>query len=137
LDKRAPDPKEFRSLLEYLLFKGGVFNLHPTNIIESDICSNHIKHLSSGGEYNKRCHTCKLVCKRQAASINGVRRVSKPLALAIWEYGQPQEKWAFYDQPICDHCRKYLTANILSDEVRSKCDHIFGNIQNFSYKIKP
>jgi hypothetical protein len=117
LDKRAPDPKEFRSLLEYLLFKGGVFNLHPTNIIESDICS--------------------LVCKRQAASINGVRRVSKPLALAIWEYGQPQEKWAFYDQPICDHCRKYLTANILSDEVRSKCDHIFGNIQNFSYKIKP
>lgn len=116
----------FGSFLEYLLFKGAVFNLHPVNIYEKKICFNHFKHLSSDSENTGRCKICKLICNKEKEHANAVRRVSKQLALAIWEYGYPQKIWAFYDQLICDSCRKYITNNYLTDEIRSKREHIFG-----------
>lgn len=96
------------------------------NLYQKHICLNHYKHLSSDVDNRKRCKICKVVCKKEKESYTVVRRVSKQLALAIWKYGYPQEHWAFYDQPICDSCRKYLTANHVTDEVRSNCAHIFG-----------
>ncbi|CAF1685817.1 unnamed protein product [Rotaria magnacalcarata] len=129
LEKPAPDTNEFGSFLEYILFKGAAFNLHPTNVFEKNICLNHFKHLLSDEENKGRCKICKPICKNEKANTNAVRRVSKQHALAIWEYGHPQH-WAFYDQSICDSCRKFLTANHMTDEIRSKCDRIFDWLYN-------
>ena len=125
-EKPAPNTNEFGSFFEYILFKGAAFNLHPTNVFEKNICFNHFKHLLSDEEKKVRCKICKPICKNEKANTNGVRRVSKQLALAIWKYGHPQQHWAFYDQSICDSCRKFLTANHMRDEIRSKCERIFG-----------
>jgi hypothetical protein len=114
--------------LEYLLFKGGIFKMVVTNICESHICYNHLEVLSSQEENKGRCKACKPVCKRPTSNNKGDRRISKALALAIWEHGQPQENWTLYDQSICDQCRKYLTNNIVTDELCCKCEHIFGDI---------
>ncbi len=114
--------------MEHILFKGACFKLTATNIYNNHICFNHFKNLSSNGGNNGRCKTCKLICNRETSSNNGVRRVSKELALAIWERGQPQENWAFFNEPICDQCRKYIAANFVSDKIRSECNHIFGNM---------
>lgn len=135
LNKNETYSQEFRSDLEYLFFKAGAFDFRPRNILGSYVCSNHVEHLLSVGEFNRRCSVCKPVCKRQVTSNKGDRRVSKLLALVIWEYGQPHEKWTFYDQPICDQCRKHLTCNILLDDMRFKSDHIFGNIKIFFIQL--
>ena len=89
----------------------------------------------SNGENRGRCKVCKPICERKTTNSKAARRVSKELALAVWEHGQPEENWAIYDQPICDQCRKYLTNKFLSDEIRSKCDHVFDNERNFCTKI--
>ena len=126
LEKPAPDTNLFGSLLEYLLFKGAIFNLCPVNLYEKKICFHHFNYLSRDIEYKGRCKICKPVCHKEKESTNAGRRVSKQLALGIFEHGFPQQHWAFYDQPFCDGCRKYLTVNYVTDEVRSKCEHIFG-----------
>lgn len=130
LTRRTSHPKEFRSLLEHILFKGAFFDLPATNVCRNSICLNHIEELMSTEGNRGRCTTCKPICKRQTASNNASRRVSRNLALAIWEHGQPNENWAFYDKPICDQCRKYLTDMFVNEEIRSKCGHIFGNEQS-------
>ncbi|CAF5079346.1 unnamed protein product, partial [Rotaria magnacalcarata] len=49
----------------------------------------------------KRCNVCRLLREQDSASSSDVRLVSKPLAIGIWEEGQPANNLAMYDRPIC------------------------------------
>ena len=80
LTKPAPLSKGFRSLLEYLLFRGAFFDLPAANIYRKNICLNHIEALTLIGENRGRCTVCKPVRKQQTANNVVTRRVSKELA---------------------------------------------------------
>ena len=90
------------------------------------MCFNHCKYLSSYRENKGRCKIYKPICKHEKVNTNAVRCVSKNLALAIWECDHSQQHWAFYYQSFCDSCRKYITANHMTDEIRSKYELILG-----------
>jgi hypothetical protein len=84
-------------MLEYVFFRAALFTLPATNICKRNICSNHFKELMSRSEDENswRCELCKPVCKEEAERNNDIRRVSKQLALVLWEEGQPKNTGLF------------------------------------------
>jgi hypothetical protein len=111
-------------MLEYLLFRAGLFHIKPTNLYQHCICSNHLKYLTVIDR--KRCHICKPLREQEITGNNDMRQVSKPIALGIWEEGQPEHNWALYGRPICGKCRKYYENKYLTNEMGKKADTIFG-----------
>ena len=125
--------KDFRSILEYLLFRAGLFHLQPTNLYYHHICSNHLGYLTLMGK--NRCYACKHVRKQDGVGKTEMRLVSKALAIGIWKGGQPDQNWALFDRPICGTCRRYCENKYLTDEIRSKADTIFGK-QNHRSNVR-
>ncbi|CAF2117719.1 unnamed protein product [Rotaria magnacalcarata] len=116
--------KDFPSMLEYLSYRAALFHLQPTNLYHHHICLKHWKYLTSAEK--KRCIACRLLREQDSASSSDVHLVSKPLAIGIWEEGQPANNLAMYDRPICGKCRKYYEEKYLTDEMREKADTVFG-----------
>ncbi|CAF1536049.1 unnamed protein product, partial [Rotaria sordida] len=117
-------PKNFRSMLEYLLFRAGFFNLEKKNLCEFTICDHHFKYLTAANPQDN-CKVCKVVRQRPTIGTSSLRLVLKSMALRIWEAGQPNNTWAFFDQFICCSCRHYFQE---PDDVKdsiSKSETIF------------
>ena len=74
----------------------------------------------------KRCYVCKPIRRQDRTSDNDVWKISKPLALGIWEEGQPYDNWALYGRPICGNCRRYFEKKYLTNEMKERADTIFG-----------
>ncbi|CAF5228599.1 unnamed protein product, partial [Rotaria magnacalcarata] len=91
--------KDFPSMLEYLLYCAALFHLQSTNLYHHHFCLKHWKYLTSTEK--KRCNVCRLLREQDSASSSDVRLVSKPLAIGIWEEGQPANNLGMYDRPIC------------------------------------
>ncbi|CAF2119178.1 unnamed protein product [Rotaria magnacalcarata] len=115
--------KDFPSMLEYLLYRAALFHLQPINLYHHHFCLKHWKYLTSAEK--KRCNVCRLLREQDSASSSDVRLVSKPLAIGIWEEGQPANNLGMYDRPICGKCRKYYEEKYLTDEMREKADTVF------------
>jgi hypothetical protein len=118
--------KHFKCQLEYLLFRAGFFFLQPTNISHHHICSNHLKCLLSTTEKSRRCKLCVPIRNQSSAGQSGLRRVSKTVALGIWEEGQPSYSWVVFDCLACVNCRRFFERKHLNDSMRQKSDQLFG-----------
>ena len=121
--------KYFKCQLEYLLFRAGFFFLQPTNISHHHICSNHLNCLMSVAEKSRRCKLCVPIRNQSSAGQSGLRRVSKTVALGIWEDGQPNYSWVVFDCLACVNCRRFFERKHLNDSTRQKSDQLFGECQ--------
>jgi len=118
--------KDFKCQLEYLLFRAGLFHLQPTNINNHHICTNHLDHFLSASEKVKRCSSCVPIRDRRSASVSGLRRACKAVALGIWEEGRPHHSWVLFGRLICATCRLLFEEKYSNDAMRKKCDELFG-----------
>jgi hypothetical protein len=122
----ATGTKDFKCQLEYLLFRAGFFFLQPTNINRQHICSNHLKHLMPMSEKSMRCKLCVPIRNQPSAGQSGMRRVSKALALGIWEEGHPNHSWVVFENLVCINCRRFFEKKYLNDAMRQKSDALFS-----------
>lgn len=118
--------KGFKCQLEYLLFRAGFFSLQPTNINHHHICSNHLKRLLTTVEKSQRCSVCVPIRNRLSADRSGLRRISKAVALGIWEEGQPNYSWVVFERLACYRCRRFFEEKYLNDAMQKKSDELFG-----------
>ncbi|CAF4266209.1 unnamed protein product, partial [Rotaria magnacalcarata] len=112
--------KDFPSMLEYLLYCAALFHLQSTNLYHHHFCLKHWKYLTSTEK--KRCNVCRLLREQDSASSSDVRLVSKPLAIGIWEEGQPANNLAMYDRPICAYEADIVWRHIMDDEYENPID---------------
>jgi hypothetical protein len=73
-----------------------------------------------------RCKLCVPIRNQASAGQSGVRRVSKALALGIWEEGQPNHSWVVFESLVCIRCRRFFEKKYLNDAMRRKSDELFG-----------
>ncbi|CAF1676555.1 unnamed protein product, partial [Adineta ricciae] len=127
---------EFRSMLEYLLYRAGYFHLQYTNLCQYKICKNHYDYLTSR-ERNDSCRLCKTVRGCPTAGTTHLRTVTKSLALQVWKEGRPMYTWAVYAKPVCNNCRKYVEIMNDTTTMRSTSEHWFDWIYDESIVYLP
>ncbi|CAF3098566.1 unnamed protein product, partial [Rotaria sp. Silwood2] len=94
-------PKEFRSMLEYLLYRAGFFHLEHRNLCQYKICENHYKYLTSY-DHKDNCKLCKAVRQCPTTGTSSLRSVTKPMALRVWQEGYLMHTWAVYGKSVCN-----------------------------------
>ncbi|CAF1471747.1 unnamed protein product [Adineta ricciae] len=115
-------PSEFRSMLEYLLYRAGCFHLQHTNLCQYKICTNHYDYLTSR-ERNNSCRLCKTVRGCPTVRTTHLQAVTKSLALQVWKEGRPVYTWVVYAKPVCSICRKYFDRANDTNAMRSTSEH--------------
>ena len=76
-----------------------------------------------------RCKLCVPIRNQASAGQSGMRRVSKVLALGIWEEGQPNHSWVVFESLVCIKCRRFFEKKYLNDAMRRKSDELFGKYE--------
>ena len=77
-------PIDCRSELEHLLLSADCFDLQPTNLYQSTICSNHRRTLHSVRTRRDNCQLCISVFHRSRRATTSLQRITKSLAFQIW-----------------------------------------------------
>lgn len=117
-------------MLEYLLFRAGLFHLEKKNLCRFGICERHFEYLTAT-DRKDYCKACKPVFNRSTSFNNSLQFVSKSVAFRIWKKGYPEHTWALYGRPICPSCRKHFGTSDDTEDASSETDQIFSECSKY------